>query len=582
MRKKLFRNALSLVPEVHFRKGAVVTFLIIGGSLLDLFSLASFLPLIVLLINPNVLSSAGYLTQFIPTGVLTNPTQTPMILTAVVITFILLKIKTNRWIAYKKASYAYSIAEDIATNALNKYLSVSYLEFSRTDYTREMNRISNLPLTFANNFIIPAGTILAEGFLTLSLLTVMAVYDIGIFAFLLALLGPLYLLFRLKRKRIKKTSEEIKHTYPRLLKYTLQAVEGLLEIKSFQKESFFIQRFSETYKKLGKIFSVDHLLSTSSARTTEAVAALGIGALIVYSLLAGNSSQESMLMLSLYAGVSFRVIPSLNRIFASAMQIRTNEYAVEELHDLLNRKATLTATPTNRAVSFNDSLELRNVSFGYDGHPPILESVSLHIRKGEKMVITGKSGSGKTTLFLILMRFLKEQTGTLWLDGTLANEDQLLRLRKYIGYVPQNPYLLDASVAENIAFGQAADHIDYNKIKSILQQLDLDKWAEQLPQQLNTIMGERGTKISGGQRQRLAIARALYHDAEIFLLDEITNQLDRETEQDVVRAIQLLSLKHKTILFITHKTNLIESFDTVYELNNGSLENIAPATILRQ
>jgi ABC-type bacteriocin/lantibiotic exporter with double-glycine peptidase domain len=581
MRKNFFQNAFSLIPEAHFRKGFFITLLVFLGSLLDLISVASFLPLILLLINPTALSSSIYATHFIPTSTLADPHQLAIILTAAVMVLIVLKTLINSWIAYRKASYAYTVAQDLAAEALNKYLTISYIEFSHTDYTREMNRISNLPLTFANNFIIPVGTIIAEGFLAFCLSSLVAVYDFHAFIFLLTLLTPLFLVSQLKKARIKKTSNEIKLTYPTLLKYTLQAVEGLLEMKAFQKESFFKQRFFDTYKKLGKIFSTDHVLSTSTARTTELIAAFGIGALIVYSILSGKPNQESMLLLSVYAGVSFRIIPSLNRIFAAIMQIRTHEYAVEELDQLINRGPEEPIFSDIPSVIFNEKLELRNITFGYSGHQTILKNVSLTIRKGERIVITGKSGSGKTTLFLVLMRFLKEQSGELSLDGKKLNEKQLLAMRRHVGYVPQSPYLLDASIVENIAFGVTPDLIDIEKVNSILQQLDLTTWIQQLPQQLNTILGERGTKISGGQRQRIAIARALYHNAEIFLLDEITNQLDRETEQEVLRAINILVEKRKTIIFITHKTALAGNFDTAYELSNGNLEAIAPTVNLR-
>jgi ABC-type multidrug transport system fused ATPase/permease subunit len=259
------------------------------------------------------------------------------------------------------------------------------------------------------------------------------------------------------------------------------------------------------------------------------------------------------------------------------MQIRTHEYVVEELLNMTKSEFSSDAIAgqiQNISFSFRDKIELRNVFFAYDGQPLIFKNASLVIRKGEKIIIQGRSGSGKTTLFLILMRFLKEHLGDILIDGEKTDDKELLALRKKIAYVPQNPYIVDASVIENIAFGIPLEEIQFEKARAIAQSLNLADWVEGLSAKWNTIIGEKGTRISGGQRQRLAIARALYHEAEIFLLDEITNQLDKESEQSVLNAINVLASQHKTIILITHKTELFENFDSVYELNDENFIKI--------
>lgn len=570
MKKNLLQHALGLIPHHQRKRGVLLILLLSLNALLDLFSLASFLPLIMIIIRPQQLSGDSLLHTLYRSSPLSDPTQFAIALTVIAITFIFIKSSVSNWITLRKATYAYGAANQIAAGALSRYLSIPYNMFSQIDHTREMNRIATLPLTFANNIIIPAGTIVSEVLITLLLLAALVFYDIRLVFFLMLVLIPFGVLYRIKRQKIRYSSEQVKQAYPLLLKHTLQAVEGLPEIRAFGKEKFFWKKFTNAFEKVGRIFSRDHVLHTGTSRVTESVAALCIGVLIIYVLVTRKAADEAVLLLSIYAGVSFRVMPSVNRIFAAVLQIRTHEYVADELIQMgALPHEQISAGEQVSPVTFNEKIELHNISFGHETNHALLKNASLTIHKGEKVILLGRSGSGKTTLFLLLMRFLKERSGQLLLDGKVMEDAHTSALRKLIGYVSQNPYVLDASVLENIAFGVPAADIDVNKVKQLVRDLDLELWVDSLPDGIHTGIGEKGVKISGGQRQRLAIARALYHDAGILLLDEVTSQLDRETEHEVMQAILRMESKHKTIVLITHRPELWTSFDHVYELKDG-------------
>lgn len=576
MFRKTIQSGLDLVPANLKRKGMGVIVLLTLSAALDFFSLATFVPLIVLIVNP----SSSYLHQTLTsldkiTGI-TDAAQFTILLTVIAFLFIVIKTQLNLWITRRKAAYAYSIANVIASDAMATYLQTSYQKFAEGDYTREMNKLSNLPLVYANNFIIPLGTALAELLVLLFLFVAAALIYPPVVIIFFVLILPLMLIYRFQRLRMKHVSDEIKIAYPKLLKRTLQAVEALVEIRIFNKEIFFKRRFTKTFTSLSETFVKDHVSLTSSSRITEVIAAFSVCAFIIFALLSGRTQQETILLLSLYAGASFRAIPSINRIYASVSQIKTHAYALQDLKGMLTTHLKDSeAIPSNyEAISFQKTVALNNISFGYTTREFILKNINLTIHRGEKIVILGKSGAGKTTLFLLLMRFLKESLGELKIDSKVIEDSHALSFRKLIGYVPQNPYILDGTVTENIAFGVEHEMIDHNKIKKLLLQLDLSTWAESLPEQNETIIGEKGMRISGGQRQRLAIARALYHDATIFLLDEITNQLDHQTENEVLKLLGTLTEMKKTIVLITHRTNLTKSFDAAYHLSDGHLKKL--------
>lgn len=572
MKKYIFQG-ITLVPGSFKKQGIFVLLLLTASSLLDLFSLASFIPVIILIIDPDRTINNKYFSNLYDLTGFEDPAYFAVALTMIVLIIIVIKTQVNIWITHNKASYAYSIASDFASRAMAKYLQMPYQKFANMDYTSEMNRISNLPIVYANNYLIPLGTILAESFILVMLLITITVYDPKVAVFVLLIILPVALLYRTKRIKMKNLGQRIKKTYPLLLKYTLQAIEALPEIRAFKKEAFFKNRFRRTFNDLGIIFSRDHTALTSSVRLTELVATLCISVLIIYALLSKQSLENSILLLSIYAGVSFRAIPSVNRILAASLQIKTHEYIISELQQMM-APDDITFEETTPNHPFDKKIEILNISFRHGDHPWLLENTCITIDKGEKIAILGKSGSGKTTLFLIMMGFLKAQEGMIKVDGVTIDDHNAVSWQKNIGYVPQNPYIFDDTLIENIAFGIPKEKIDEDKIIRLLRSLDLEDWMKNLPLKLNTIIGEKGTKLSGGQKQRLAIARALYHNAEILLLDEITNQLDRDTERDVIKILHNLTSLKKTVILITHKIELWKIFNSIYELRNKRLERM--------
>lgn len=562
-----------LIPPLYRSKGLFIVLLLFTSSLFEIFSLASFIPLIQLALDPKesmvflCISKVSHITDIYDRATI------GIALTFIVILLIILKNRFNYWVTFRKASFSYSIATDIAARALSNYFTIPFAEFTDTDYSREVNRIINIPITFANNFVIPAGTILAELCIAGMLLVTVAIYNAYLLLFIAAIVAPVGLVYLIKRRQLRTVSKELKSAYPQILKHTLQSVEGLTEIRSFGKEEFFKSRFRSAYNHLGKLFSKDHTASVNAARITELIAAICIGSVIIYVLLGKQSYEQTLLLITIYAGAGFRAIPSINRIFSASLQMRTHDYVLEDIKQMLAFEKKVPDQPAV-ALPFKTSINLNNISFAHTVDQYILRNLQLTIHKGEKIALVGKSGSGKTTLLLLLMRYVTEQLGNITVDGVKIEAKNSESFRKIFGYVPQSPYILDASVAENIAFGIDAVHIDKEKIIKLVCDLDLQPWTETLPHGVNTRIGERGTKISGGQRQRLAIARALYYNAEVLLLDEITNQLDSQTEEAVMQLLKQDLFANKTIIFITHKQDLLRHFHTVYTMRHGKLQRV--------
>lgn len=574
---RLLLNAYYLISTPQRKQGLWLILLLALTSFLDFFSIASFLPLIFILIKPEQPFEFGQFFEIRELLGTTERSSLVLVFAVAALSLVLLKTRINTWITYYKARHAFKIAGDVASRALSGYLHSSYTQYTQSDFTKELNRIANLPLAFANNIVIPAGTCFSEIIVLVLLFTGVAWYDAGVFLFITFIIIPVGFAYIVKRKGLEGTSSQVRKKYTLALKYALQIIEALPEIRLWRKERFFSGRFELVYTDLNKTLAHDYTARTSASRTTEIVAAICITSLIGYTVISGVPSDTTLILLTLYAGVSFRAIPSINRIFAATIQMKSNEQVVHDLysvaiHDRRDFSKIVAALP------FHERLMLSEITFGYPSRPLVFENLSLDIRKGEKIIVTGKSGSGKTTLLLLLLQLIKEDGGGIFVDGEKITDKNELNWRNLVGYVPQAPYIVDGSIAENIAFGVSPEKINIEKIHKVLTALDLESWVSSLPTGINEKIGEKGARISGGQRQRIAIARALYHDADVLLLDEITNQLDRDTELEVMKTLGNYPLKDKTIVLITHWPELWTSFDQIYELSDGRLLRRSSAT----
>jgi ABC-type multidrug transport system fused ATPase/permease subunit len=226
------------------------------------------------------------------------------------------------------------------------------------------------------------------------------------------------------------------------------------------------------------------------------------------------------------------------------------------------------------ALPLNQALELRNIGYVYPGSTAGLRDVSLTLRKGKSLGIVGRTGSGKTTLVDLILGLLVPQQGTVLVDGTPLDDHSRRAWQKSIGYVPQDIFLSDATLAQNIALGLPVDKIDQTKVEHAARIARIhDFVVDSLPDGYATRVGERGVRLSGGQRQRVGIARALYHDPELIVFDEATSALDTLTETEVMEALRALA-GVKTIILIAHRTSTLEACDQVVRLEGGKILNI--------
>ncbi len=294
-------------------------------------------------------------------------------------------------------------------------------------------------------------------------------------------------------------------------------------------------------------------------RTNEVIALLGMIVILIYGLFFTENRNEIITIIGLFAAASYRLMPSLNRIVNSLNFINVNQVSIDNLNRYIEYFHAANKNKHKQIpVAFNHSIEFRDITFRFpDSAKPVLDNINLKVKKGERVGFIGKSGSGKTTLMNILLRFYVQQSGQLLVDDTEINEYNINDWRSKIGYVKQDIFLMDASIKDNITFGD--EQPDENRLKTAIQQASLSQWVDSLPDGVNTLVGEKGSRLSGGQKQRVGIARSLYRNADVLIFDEATSALDMATEQEVTEAIDRLSNTNKTIFIIAHRITTLKN-----------------------
>jgi ABC-type multidrug transport system fused ATPase/permease subunit len=346
----------------------------------------------------------------------------------------------------------------------------------------------------------------------------------------------------------------------------------LVKLKNL--ENFYLNNFSEISKEYASNGSVASLISFLPKSFIEIFIFGGLIVFILILILIEKSFTSFIPLISLYTFAGYRLIPSLQQIYVSITQLRFSKSMLINLHRnliSLDRKKLLDNLDLKK-INLNKILELREVSFNYLGNNKlILDKINLKIPAFKKIGIIGSSGSGKTTLIDIILGLLDPSSGSLIVDGIKINKINKRSWQKNLGYVTQDVCLADASIASNIAFEYSDKNINQSLVEKVAKQAKIHNFIISLPKSYNTIVGERGIKFSGGEKQRIAIARALYNKPAVLVLDEATSSLDYNTEKLIMDDI-FNNNKKITIIKVAHRLNTLQNCDFIYHVRNGQIK----------
>ena len=555
----------TLVPTER-RRLVYIWVLILLGMFLETFSLGLIIPFIGLLSQENYRESIPAVFEFFG-----NPSQRDMLLYAMVAIAVVYVLKSIflYYSAYTQRRFIYQTSGRLTQAAFETYLRQPYAYHLERNSATLIRNVENARSIIGGG-LDPALVLLTDGLVATGLfLMLLVVEPLGtlcvLVLFIVAGLGSQLS----TRERIAQWGKARKFHAGKVLQHLQQGLSGAKEIKMLGRERKFLDDH-EAHLKVSLDVDRRYVMLQSLPRLFfEAVAVVGLAVLVIIMVSSGDEIKDILPTLGLFAATAFRVMPSIGRVIASVQTIGYNKAFMKTVYSdsLLPRDVSQSESSH---LSFKREIEVRNVSFKYaSAHRPSLSGVNIKIGKGEAVGIIGASGAGKSTLVDVLLGLLSPENGEILVDG-VDIQNNLRSWQDHIGYVPQTIYLVDDTLARNVAFGLPDDLVDHDAVARSIKAAQLDEFVTTLPDGINTIVGERGVRLSGGQRQRIGIARALYNDPEILVLDEATSSLDTETEQGVMDAVKEL-LGTKTIVIIAHRTTTVSYCTKVYKMDKAQI-----------
>ena len=573
------KKILDFLTPVEKKQAFLLLILILCMALLDVIGIASVLPFIAVLSNPELIETSALLNYLYQAssilGVGSNK-QFMLALGVAVFLLLIISLILRSFTAYAQVRYALMREYSIGARLIKGYLHKHYGWFLNRNSADLHKTILSGVSEIINETIIPGINLVVHSIVTLTILTLLFVVNYKLALAILLIFAISYgtIFFFMKNILLKMGSDRLQANEDRFIAVN-EAFGAIKEVKVGRLEKVFVDRFSKPAKIYASRQSMAVAISAVPRYFIEGIAFGGMILLILVLMMRGDMFSNILPIIVLYTFAGYRLIPSLQQIYVAFTQLRFSSATLDSMHkDLKNFSSLEVTSNTITNMQLSKSITLANISFDYpDSKKSSLKNINLFIPAFKKVGIIGATGSGKTTLIDIILGLLDPKQGTLSVDGNIINFKNKQSWQKSIGYVPQQNYLVDNSIAANIAFGIDLKNINHQSVEQAAKIANLHDFVmNELPNNYNTIVGERGVRLSGGQRQRIAIARALYRKPQVLILDEATSALDGLTEQTVMEAMNNLKNKTTTIL-ITHRLSAVKNCDIIFVLERGELKD---------
>ena len=564
------KNILNIYKTIGSEKKKIklFIFLIFISALLEIAGVALVVPVLTL-----ILSSSNFISfeiPFISEGLIVIKKDQLMLVTVIFIFFFyLFKSLFLGYFNYWRSKFIFSLNEKISTRLFTIYLYQPYIfHVSRNSSISTRNLIS--VQNYVSN-IDQSAHLITEIIILLSFFSVLLFYE-PLVTLYIALISTAFALIYIKKvSPISFRLGEQSHIETRnILQSINQGLFGIKDIKLYGREKDFLKSFNESIKKFSYSLRIFEFLQPLSRILLEFLAVILIITSVLFLYFLDYKNNDIIIFVALLAAVGFKFIPSVNKVLFAVQHLKYYLPLSKNIFNELNLKMIETNEEDKKLI-FEKNINIDSLDYSYKNNQ-VLKNIKLDIKKNTSIGIIGKTGSGKTTLINIILGLLEVSKGEIEIDNVKSNFNNRSWQNK-IGYVPQNIYLVDDSIKKNIAFGISSEKINEDKIVNSLKIAQMYDFAMNLPDNINTIVGENGAQLSGGQIQRLGIARAVYNDPDILIFDEPTSSLDQETEKNFIKEIKKFKFK-KTIIIISHREEPLNFCDEIYKLENNKLIKI--------
>ena len=554
-----------------------ILFLMIISGIFDSITVASLMPLIGALTNKDNIQDDNLIYIFLEKINLSNASNFALIMVLIFCLFSFLSGIIRILNIYCSTRYSSLITNDLTSKVYTRLIYKDYDFHINTNSSKLVASVTNymnsIFISFTNLF-----QLLSSLVLTLILIVTLFLINFKVTFYLIFVVLTFYLFIsNISKNRVSKNSVLIAKTNASQIKSIQEVFGSIRDILINKSQNLFIKNYvAEDY--LFRISQAENYFLGTFPKYLLETFGLIILSIFLYGSLINKSSINSLQLVGLVAFGAQKLLPAIQQLFSNWTSILSNLSSISYIFDILSEpfeRVNFSKLTKSKKLNFNN-LKFSNVGFSYNKKNKILNQINLEFKRGDKIVFIGETGSGKSTLIDLLLGLLKPNNGSI-----LVNNENLHKSRKrindwhdLIAHVPQSIYLQDKTIKENIAFGISKDSISMRQIIMAAKVSLIHDFIMSLPNKYETRVGERGTFLSGGQLQRIGIARAFYKDSSIIVFDEATSALDNKTEEKLLKNIYE-NFKEKTILVISHNLSTLKFSDKVYEINKGSIFEVS-------
>jgi ABC-type bacteriocin/lantibiotic exporter with double-glycine peptidase domain len=569
--KRLFGH-ISTRRKYHF---LLLLFLTLISSFAEIISLGAVVPFIGILTQPEVVFNSSFVTKISPQFGIVSASDLVMPLTVLFALAALVAGGLRLLLLWVGSRLGNATAADVGIEIFSRTLYQPYRIHIARNSSEIISAISQ-KVGAATNVLVSGVTAIMSLILFVSILMLLLFMDPFVAIVAAISFGGAYtfIAFQTKR-RLSQNSERIAHEHTQVIKALQEGLGAIRDVLLDGSQSVYSGIYSRAIIKLLRANVENTFINQAPRYVMEAI---GIALIACFALIlsyrAGGIA-AALPILGMVALGAQRLLPIMQQLYGNWSVLEGSRASLIDVLDLLEQPSTFHSSSKDvEPINFRNSISIKGLRFRYnDDGPWVLNGINLEIFKGERIGFIGSTGCGKSTLMDLLMGLLEPTSGSIVVDDKTIEGEVIPSWQKNIAHVPQNIYLADTSITENIAFGLPADQIDFELVKSSAERSKLNDLIENNQFGFHAVIGERGVRLSGGQRQRIGIARALYKQAKILVFDEATSALDSDTEKTIMNTIESLS-KDLTVLIIAHRVTTLANCNKVVELSDGKINRI--------
>lgn len=584
----MYKNIKKIFFIIDLRNLKVVTFLVLitlFSMCLEAIGIGLILPIFSMITNPEYILSNSLLKEYLKEDILNifflDPNSLKISKSRIIIItgfFIVIIYSLKNILSFFSFwllnTYIAKIKFNLSNNFFEGYLDLPYslrIKKNSSYLTTNILRLYEVAQSLENIFMI-----FAEFFFAMVIIVILINVDIYSTLFIIFLFPTItYLIFRFSKFHLINWQKKSHFHFQKRLKLMQEAIQAFKDIKILGRSTKFIEAYNkETFEQV-KIIRNEKMISVIPRYFFEIFFIFSLFFILYILNVSSNSENDVLPRIILFAVAGLRLLPSINRFVLNFQSLRTISPVINLLYEdylFLNKQKE--KNNFNEKIILEKSLKLKKINFSYENSKVfIFKNLEITIKKGDMVGIVGESGTGKTTLVDMIMGLLPINSGSIEIDDKELNLKNMRSWQNQIGYIPQNIFMSDDTIKNNIAFGLNDSDISMDKLNKSINFSKLTKFIKNLPNGYNTIIGEAGSKISGGQKQRIGIARALYSDPKILIFDEATSSLDPDTEREIMSEIKSLKKTH-TIIIISHKISALAFCDKIFKINNKNINEV--------